>query len=362
MNSLPKHLILTGFPGWFGNRFIELLLTGGFDQALPLPWDHITILVEPSRFSLAQHLLAQLSRNNSRIHVDIIPVDLSSSQDMHRLSLPSKEGVLVHAAGMIHPQRPQAFTCVNVDGTRHLFELAQRHVIKKAVLISSNSPFGGNPTPLHRFTETSPYVPYMGYGRSKMEAELLAKHWAAISQASLTILRPCWFFGPHQPARQARFFEMIRQGKTPLVRGASFVRSITFVDDLCQATVRALAQTSLETKTYWIALEQSYSFGDIISTIRYVLEEDFHLPCQRRTIPIPTSVATVARITDAVLQTAGAYHQEIHVLGELGMHISCSIEAAKQELGFVPTPSLRDVVRPSLAWSMAHGQISSTST
>ena len=37
--------------------------------------------------------------------------------------------------------------------------------------MSSNSPMGTNPDRQHRFDELSPYAPYMGYGRSKMEME-----------------------------------------------------------------------------------------------------------------------------------------------------------------------------------------------
>ena len=69
---------------------------------------------------------------------------------------------------------------------------------------SSNSPAGVSRDPTTRFDESSPYRPYMAYGRSKklMEDDLNAAH--ASGAVETVILRPCWFYGPEQPPRQSR--------------------------------------------------------------------------------------------------------------------------------------------------------------
>src|SRR5208337_607899 len=102
---------------------------------------------------------------------------------------------------------------INRDGTTNLLDAAIRAGVRRAVIVSSNSPLGCNPHPDHLFDESSPYHPYMNYGRSKMMMELAVKEVEARGKLETVIVRPPWFYGPDQPARQTQFFSMIRQGK-----------------------------------------------------------------------------------------------------------------------------------------------------
>lgn len=351
----PSTLLLSGFPGWFGNRYLELIANPA-DHSTPMPkWKRIVLLVHPPRLKEAEELVERLGLR-AHAQVDLIPLDISDQAACKTQAWSFSDCDLVHAAGIIHPSSPSQFTNINVRGTKNVLELAQRHGTKRAVLISSNSPCGGNPTPDHRFTPSSPYVPYMGYGQSKMQGEIIARHWSATNTIPLTILRPCWFFGPHQPERQARFFQMILQGKAPLIAGGRYMRSITYVDDLCQCVFRAFSAQHTDQRTYWVALEQPSSFKDIIETARRIMKEEFHWQPVEKHLPLPKIAATIAQGMDACLQKLGFYQQELHVLGELGMHISCSIEDTKRELGFIPTPNLHAAIHQSLTWGIAHGQ------
>ena len=77
-----------------------------------------------------------------------------------------------NSAGVIHPEgRTRELFDVNVGGTQLVLDRARRAGVTRFVHVSSNSPFGANPTPDDRFTEDSPYHPYLAYGQSKMEAE-----------------------------------------------------------------------------------------------------------------------------------------------------------------------------------------------
>ena len=66
--------------------------------------------------------------------------------------------------------------------------------------MSSNSPCGCNPSREYRFDELSPYNPYMNYGKSKMEMEIIAKKIYKEGLLDLSIIRSPWFYGPYQPA------------------------------------------------------------------------------------------------------------------------------------------------------------------
>jgi len=44
------------------------------------------------------------------------------------------------------------------------------------------------------------------------------------------------------------------------------------------------------------------------------------------------------------------------VLGELGATIACTIDRAREELGYVPHVALREGMTRSVRWCLAHGQ------
>ena len=61
---------------------------------------------------------------------------------------------------------------------------------------------------------TSRIHPYLGYGRSKKDAEIAVLN-AVGKGLNAVMVRPPWFYGPHQPARQTTFFTMVKNGEVP---------------------------------------------------------------------------------------------------------------------------------------------------
>jgi nucleoside-diphosphate-sugar epimerase len=66
-------------------------------------------------------------------------------------------------------------------------------------------------------------------------------------------------------------------------------------------------------------------------------------------------VGDLAGAADGALQALGLYNQQIHVLGEMGHTIACSIDKARRELGYAPTVALYDGMRESVRWCLANG-------
>lgn len=125
------------------------------------------------------------------------------------------------------------FYRVNVEGTKNLIDAAERAGVRRFIYVSSNAPFGFNPTPRDVFTEESPYHPYRSYGKSKKLAEDLVSAAGASGRIETVIIRPCWFYGPGRPARQSRFIDMVRRGAMPIVGSGESRRSMAYVDNVC---------------------------------------------------------------------------------------------------------------------------------
>jgi nucleoside-diphosphate-sugar epimerase len=344
-------LIVTGAPGWLGTRLVEVLVRGlpGVPQLQePDPRRVIRCLVHPDADTRA---LAALSAG-----IEVEPLDLADPASIHAALQGAAGATLFHIAGVIHPTRgTREFTRVNVEGTRHLLQASERAGVRRFVAVSSNSPFGFNPSPEHLFDERSAYRPYMGYGRSKALMEALVGEAQARGLLETVIVRPPWFYGPHQPPRQTLFFRMIREGRFPILGDGLQRRSMVYVDNLCQGLWLAASVERAVGQAYWIADERPYTILEIVDTVRAVLEEEFGVASRAPRLRLPALLGELARLADGSMQALGLYHQKVHVLSEMGHSIACSIEKAKAELGYRPTVALRDGMIASIRWCLANG-------
>jgi nucleoside-diphosphate-sugar epimerase len=339
------HLLVTGGNGWLGKRVVEAALKGLPEVEVSRP-ARVTCLVPANEdASPLEALGAGLVRGDLR--------DPAAAREFLR---EAAGGTLVHLAGIIHPRRVADFEAVNTKATLGLREAAAAAQVKRMVVMSSNSPIGCNPHPGHRFTEESPYHPYMGYGRSKMLMEQGLLEAVALKRApEIVILRAPWFYGPGQPPRQTLFFSMIKAGKFPIVGDGRNQRSMGYVDNLAQGVFLAAALPQAAGGIFWIADETPYSMNEIITTVGAVLQEDFGMKTEPPRLKVPGLVGDCATLADWMLQTAGLYHQKIHVLSEMNKTIACEIKKAQKVLGYNPSVSLREGMRRSIAWCLEKG-------
>ena len=223
--------------------------------------------------------------------------------------------------------------------------------------VSSNSPFGVNPGPDDVFTEESPYDPYMGYGRSKQEAEQLVKQAHDRGDLGTVTVRAPWFYGPYQPPRQSRFFTAIRKGRFPLVGDGTQKRSMVYTENLVQGLLRAEVSDKAPGNAYWVADAEPYELREILATVRRALAAEGLPVSGPERVALPRVAARAAEMADALLQGRGRYSQALHVLGELNHTIACDISRAREELGYEPTVGLEEGMRASIRWCLEHGEL-----
>jgi nucleoside-diphosphate-sugar epimerase len=346
------HYYVTGAAGWLGKALINRLVNGYPENEIlekQLQVDSITALVLP-------HEKEQLTPWENEI--TIICGDLCMPKDCISFLQQAESGILIHLAGIIHPRLfTREFLQTNVEGSKNLLSVAKQNKVKRAVVMSSNSPLGCNPNREHLFDESSAYNPYMGYGKSKMQLEIYVNELQKTSQIETVLIRGPWFYGPFQPARQTTFFEMIRDGKAPIVGDGNNNRSMVFVDNLTQGILLAALSEKADGQTYWIADERPYTMNEVMNTVEYLLANEFNIDCKYSRMKLPSLAADIAYCCDWLLQSAGLYHQKIHVLSEMNKNIACSIDKAKYELGYQPLVSLEQGMRLSIQQLIEQGQL-----
>ena len=160
------------------------------------------------------------ARAASSPKVEVVVGDVRDPVAADRLFDGVDGATVFHAAAVIHPrERTREFFDVNVGGTELVLDRARRarttpvraRVVELAVRREPDAR-------RDRFTEDSPYNPYMGYGRSKLEAEQLVQRSHDRGDVATVIVRAPWFYGPFQPDRQTQWFAAVRRGPVPARR------------------------------------------------------------------------------------------------------------------------------------------------
>jgi nucleoside-diphosphate-sugar epimerase len=339
----PDTTVVTGAAGWLGRALLHALTTAG------------------SRHHRASPVIALVATADQALDVaTVAPAVRPVVADIRRPeqvteALTGLSGVVdvIHTAGVIHPRTCAEFRAVNTDGTRHVVEAARAAGVRRMVHVSSNSPFGTNATNRDTFGTHEPYHPYLGYGRSKMEAELHV--FDAVAEGfDAVVVRPPWFYGPWQPPRQTTFFTMVRTGRFPVMGAGDQRRSMVYVDNLVDGVVAAELTPGVAGRGYWIADERPYTVTEIVDTVREALEHA-GLSCSHRTLRLPVAAGRVAERIDRLVQSTGRYQQQMHVLGEMAHTIAVDISAARDELGYEPAVSLPEGMRSSVEWCLDQG-------
>jgi nucleoside-diphosphate-sugar epimerase len=337
--AAPSTAIVTGAAGWLGRNLV---------RTLAMDRDRVRGLVHrPDEAPLVE--LAGVA-------VEAVVGDVRDPAAVDRLFDGARGATVFHAAAVIHPQRRiRELFDVNVGGTELVVDRARRTGAGRLVHVSSNSPFGANPSPDHRFTEDGEPNPYLAYGRSKLEAERIVQRAAARGDLDTVIVRPPWFYGPYQPARQTRWLRAVRRGRFPLVGDGANRRSMVFTGNLVHGLLRAEVAAEASGRAYWVADREPYAMTDVIDTVRSALAAE-GLDVSDRRPRLPAFAGQLAARVDAAVQGAGRYSQTVHVLGELDDTIACDIGAARRDLGYEPATTLYDGMRASIRWCLERGE------
>ncbi len=334
-----KRLLVTGYPGWLTQRFLETLSDYPFD------FEAVRCLV------LNGTDLSRLPKS-LQTRRGAVPLEFSSGDilDQDSLVLACREvHSILHAAGVLHVKRISDFYAVNRDGVKNVLTAASLSSVKRVVVISSNAAQGFCEGPDQRLTEVDPCRPEGHYGQSKYEGEKAAAAFGAHGGPESVILRPAMFYGPPVAPRHLDIFRKVARGWFPVFGHGRYNRSVTYIDNLVQAIHLALVKPQAAGQTYTITDAEIPTLNDLVDTMASSMGK------RVRRIHLPAFLAALAWKLDAVISATGRYWMLPHIVGESTRHIAYSIEKAKRELGYDPKVTYPEGYRRTMAWCREQG-------
>ena len=257
---------------------------------------------------------------------------------------------IYHVAGLPYAKRRNEYYQVNHRGTEAILAAALKHrgQIRKLVHISSLAAVGPgrDGVPVNEGTEAAPITPY---GRSKLLAEEAVM--AVGDLLPFTIVRPPAVYGPRDYAL-FEFFKEVARGRSPMIGRDDKRISLVHVRDLVNGIVLAGESESATGRAYFISSEEIYSWREVAALLARVMGK------KTRTIAIPRSVAYGVALA---AEAAAAFSSKPPVINrdkvtDLAQKCwACSVDRAKEELGYRQRIDLEQGFRETLEWYRSEG-------
>lgn len=323
--------LITGATGFIGSHLAERLAAEGTDVRI--------LCRETSNRRWIDHIGAE-----------IVVGSMSNVESLHR----AVEDVdyVYHIAGVVASRDREGFFRGNVESTRNLLQAVAEvnPGLQRFVHSSSQAAVGPAPSAENPADESWPLRPITTYGESKAAAEEVVREFS--DRLPVTIVRPPAVYGPRDVGIYT-FFQVAARGIAPLIGSDRKLVSLVHVDDLVSGFILAGTKEAGVGQTYFISSEELYDWRQVGNVTARILGRKRPLYLS---IPHPV-VHAVAALSGSL----GRFRKTPPILDrEKGRDITqpfwiCSVEKARNELGYRQQTSIEEGVRQTVEWYREHG-------
>lgn len=192
----------------------------------------------------------------------------------------------------------RTFFGVNEFGSRVLCEELDRAGIRRVCWYSSCAVYGDCPMPRHEAAQPAPAGPY---AMSKLAGEMVFREWVARGGGrSALVVRPTITFGPTNIANMYSLIRQIASGRFVIAGEASNHKSLSYVENLVDATIYLLDRGFSGFEVYNFVEKPDLTSRQIAQAVAEALGKTSPGP----TLPMPL-VLTLALPFDAITALTG---------------------------------------------------------
>lgn len=257
---------------------------------------------------------------------------------------------IFHVAGVIKAKSKEIYYKGNVEVTRNLLKAVKmiNNNLGKFVFISSQAAAGPNSGNQPK-TEEMDCNPVTTYGKTKLEAEKIVKSYK--DEIPFTIIRPSAVYGPRDP-EILLFFQTLKKGIQPMVGFSEKFVSLVHVQDLIEGILLAAFSEKALNQTYFISSERGYGWEEIGNLSSKILG--------RKALKIHIPHFMIYTVS-AISQFISYFRNEATILNiEKAREMVqsswvCSIEKAKNELGYLQRIDLEEGIKQTVDWYILNG-------
>lgn len=322
-----KKVLITGATGFVGGHLSRACLARGWQvRALALPGDTGI----PTLQSLG---------------IEVIEGDIRDYESVRKAT----EGVEIvfHAAAFVSDWGPkEVFYDVMVKGTENVCKAAVDAGVKRLVKVSTNDVFGLDESEV--MDETFPLKPWNEpYPDTKILAEEVAWKYYKEHGLEVTMVYPCWIFGPGDRTFIPLLADSILKGELIFFRKQTLVWP-TYVHNLVDLLLLISEHPAANGQGYLVHDGEYVTFEAFSAEIASVFNK--HLPIRY----IPYRLAYfAAMLMEFFWKLFGAKQRPLlttYTVKNLGSRLRWSIAKAERELGWTPKIKFSEGMEVSKAW------------
>lgn len=251
-----KTILITGGAGFIGSHLADLLVANEYRVVI---FDNFTTG----------------SRSHLPKEAAVIEGDIRNAEEVEAACKEHKIDGIVHLAAQskVGPslEKPEEDLAINVLGTLHLLQAAQKFGIGKFVYASSAAVYGHTDTlPIQ---ETQPTAPLSPYGTSKLAAEQYIQSFQRLYGFDIGILRFANVYGPRQTAETEAgvitiFTDQLLAGEVPKIQGdGTQTRDFVYVKDVVNAVFQVLEQPQGTSPIYNVSSQTQTSINELVEVL-----------------------------------------------------------------------------------------------
>lgn len=328
---MTKRFAVTGAGGFVGRRLVQFLRSRGHDV--------IAVVRSMPAAEEADAIDAEL-----RI------ADVTDHSQLTK-AFAGADGVFHLAALFNHPDKTwDDYRAVNVEGTLNVLRAAMESGCDRVVHCSTvGVATEAHPPP---YSEETPYSPQPDdkYEVSKAEGEVAARKFADENDISLAVVRPAQVYGPGDKSK-AKFYKLVKKGV--IVRPGRTKKHMIYVDDLCDAFLRAMTLKSADGEVFLIAGREPTPLNELVVLAADTMDvrvPRIHLPAT----PVVFACTVVEKSCNLVGIKPFIFRRSMDFFTK---SVECDVSKAKEKLGFSSETTVEDGVRNTVEWLDANNLI-----